>query len=86
MTGSTVTTAGRVGQSAFFRLVPDKGVAVALLTNGGDTPALYDELVGHVLRETAGIDLPKRLVPPSGAGRDLRRSSSPDGTTGCCGA
>jgi CubicO group peptidase (beta-lactamase class C family) len=56
---------GTLGQSAYFRLVPDKGVAVALLTNGGDTPALYDELVGHVLRETAGFDLPKRLVPPS---------------------
>ncbi|TCC59747.1 class A beta-lactamase-related serine hydrolase [Kribbella pittospori] len=54
---------GTVGQSAFFRLVPDKGVAVALLTNGGDTPVLYDELVGHVLRETAGIELPARPVP-----------------------
>ncbi|MGW1344295.1 serine hydrolase domain-containing protein [Kribbella sp. NPDC002412] len=56
---------GTLGQSAYFRLVPDKGVAVALLTNGGDTPALYDELVGHVLRETAGVELPKRPVPPS---------------------
>lgn len=56
---------GTIGQSAYFRLVPDKGVAVALLTNGGDTTALYDELVGHVLRETAGVELPKRPVPPS---------------------
>ncbi len=56
---------GTVGQSAYFRLVPDKGVAVALLTNGGDTSALYDELVGHVLRETAGVDLPARPVPPA---------------------
>ncbi|MFG1815838.1 serine hydrolase domain-containing protein [Kribbella sp. NPDC049174] len=56
---------GTIGQSAFFRLVPAKGVAVALLTNGGDAPALYDELVGHVLRETAGVELPKRPVPPS---------------------
>ncbi|WP_406050653.1 serine hydrolase domain-containing protein [Kribbella sp. NBC_00889] len=56
---------GTVGQSAFFRLVPDKGVAVALLTNGGNTSSLYDELVGHVLRETAGIELPARPVPPA---------------------
>jgi len=59
---------GTLGQSAYFRLVPDKGVAVALLTNGGDTPALYDELVGHVLRETTGIELPKRPVPPTEPG------------------
>jgi len=56
---------GTVGQSAYFRLVPDKNVAVALLTNGGDAPALYDELVGHILRETAGVELRKRPVPPS---------------------
>jgi CubicO group peptidase (beta-lactamase class C family) len=56
---------GTVGQSAFFRLVPEKGVGVVLLTNGGSTGALYDELVGHILRETAGIELPVRPVPPA---------------------
>nr|WP_202891791.1 serine hydrolase domain-containing protein [Kribbella shirazensis] len=56
---------GTVGQSAFFRLVPDRGVAVALLTNGGSPGALYDDLVGHILRETAGIELPVRPVPPA---------------------
>ncbi|MGW6198674.1 serine hydrolase domain-containing protein [Kribbella sp. NPDC055110] len=55
---------GTVGQSAFFRLVPEKGVAVALLTNGGSTGPLYDELVGRILREKAGVELPARLVPP----------------------
>jgi CubicO group peptidase (beta-lactamase class C family) len=58
---------GTIGQSAYFRLVPDKRVAVALLTNGGDAPALYDELVGHVLRESAGVELPARPVPPTEA-------------------
>ena len=38
-----------IGQAAFLRFVPDKGVAVALLTNGGDTFALYRDVVGHVL-------------------------------------
>ncbi|TDW88052.1 CubicO group peptidase (beta-lactamase class C family) [Kribbella pratensis] len=56
---------GTVGQSAFFRLVPEKGVAVVLLTNGGSTGPLYDELVGHILRETAGVELPARPVPPT---------------------
>lgn len=56
---------GTVGQSAYFRLVPEKGAAVVLLTNGGDTPALYDELVGHILRETTGIEIPPRPVPPT---------------------
>jgi CubicO group peptidase (beta-lactamase class C family) len=56
---------GTVGQSAFFRLVPDKGVAVVLQVNGGGAGALYYELIGHVLRETAGIELPKRPVPPT---------------------
>ncbi|MGW6281060.1 serine hydrolase domain-containing protein [Kribbella sp. NPDC055071] len=55
---------GTIGQSAFLRLAPDKGVAVALLTNGGDTSALYDELVGHVLRETAGREVTPRPTPP----------------------
>ncbi|WP_329003642.1 beta-lactamase family protein [Kribbella sp. NBC_00709] len=56
---------GTVGQSAFFRLVPDRGVAVVLLTNGGRVSALYDELMGHVLRETAGVELATRPVPPA---------------------
>jgi CubicO group peptidase (beta-lactamase class C family) len=55
---------GTIGQSAYFRLAPAQGVAIALLTNGGNGPALYDELVGHVLRETAGVELPGRSVPP----------------------
>ncbi|HZX06907.1 serine hydrolase domain-containing protein [Kribbella sp.] len=55
---------GTIGQSAFFRLVPEHGVAIVLLTNGGDTGALYDELVGHILRETTGIVLPARPLPP----------------------
>jgi CubicO group peptidase (beta-lactamase class C family) len=58
---------GTLGQSAYFRLVPDQRVAVALLTNGGDASALYDELVGHVLRESAGVELAARPVPPAEA-------------------
>ena len=42
----------------------DAGVAVALLTNGGDTMALYADLVGRVLREVAGVEMPALPAPP----------------------
>ncbi|GGR40963.1 CubicO group peptidase (beta-lactamase class C family) [Nocardioides luteus] len=44
-----------IGQSAFFRVVPEQGVAVALLTNGGDTHGLYHDVVGRLLDELAGV-------------------------------
>ncbi|MEV6235130.1 serine hydrolase [Lentzea sp. NPDC051838] len=54
---------GTIGQSSFLRLVPEHGVAVALLTNGGNPLDLYREIVGHVLRELTGIDLPDMPQP-----------------------
>jgi CubicO group peptidase (beta-lactamase class C family) len=56
---------GTVGQSAFLRVVPDRDVSVALLTNGGDVFPLYHELVGHVLADLAGVTL--RSTPMPGA-------------------
>lgn len=58
-----------VGQSAFLRVVPDRGVSVALLTNGGDSFALYRDVVGHVMREVAGIELPAQPTPPESPDR-----------------
>ena len=67
-----------IGQNAFLRMVPEAGVAVALLTNGGDVLSLYHDIVGHVLAELAG-------VTPAGAARrrrPTRRSgSTPAGTS-----
>jgi hypothetical protein len=54
-----------IGQNAFLRIVPEKGVAVALVTNGGDTMDLYYAVVGHLLRELAGVSLPALPVPPA---------------------
>lgn len=54
-----------IGQSAFLRMVPEAGLAVALLTNGGDTGALYREVVGHVLGELSDIGLPPLPAPPA---------------------
>ncbi|MFB9689220.1 serine hydrolase domain-containing protein [Amycolatopsis plumensis] len=60
---------GTIGQSAFLRVAPEHGVAVALLTNGGDTIAVYSEVVRHVLRELTGIELPVPPVPDPEAPR-----------------
>ena len=54
-----------IGQSAFLRLVPDAGVAVALLTNGGNAGLVFRDVAGHALRELTGRPLPDEPVPPS---------------------
>jgi hypothetical protein len=54
-----------IGQSAFMRILPEKGVAVALLTNGGDTFSLYREIVAHVLAELGDLELPALPAPPA---------------------
>ena len=56
---------GTIGQSAFLRMVPEAGVAVVLLTNGGDTISLYREVVGHVLEALTEHTLPALPEPPS---------------------
>ncbi|MFG2668490.1 serine hydrolase domain-containing protein [Streptomyces sp. NPDC048387] len=53
------------GQNAYLRIVPDAGVAVALLTNGGNTLPLYQEIVGAILAEHAGVRLPAPPEPPA---------------------
>jgi CubicO group peptidase (beta-lactamase class C family) len=54
-----------IGQAAFLRIVPAAGLAVALLTNGGDAVSLYRDAVGHVLRELGDLDLPALPAPPA---------------------
>ena len=67
---------GTIGQAAFLRIVPEAGVAVALLTNGGDVISLYHDVVGHVIEELTDTHLP---ALPGTAGRpaaDRRRAGS----------
>ena len=54
-----------IGQSAFLRTVPDAGLAVALLTNGGDVFALYRDLVGPVVADLGGTRIPTLPTPPA---------------------
>ena len=55
---------GTIGQAAFLRVVPDAGVAVALLTNGGNAIALFRDTFGQLLSDLAGVELPAESVPP----------------------
>src|SRR6478752_4626184 len=54
-----------IGQNAFLRMLPEAGVAVALLTNGGDIISLYQEVYGHVFDALTDTHLPALPVPPA---------------------
>jgi CubicO group peptidase (beta-lactamase class C family) len=60
--GHTGTT---IGQKAFLRVVPDKGVAVAVLTNGLGGAPLAHEIITDTLRELTGVETPPRHTPPA---------------------
>ncbi len=51
-----------IGQFAFLRILPDKGLAIALLTNGGDAKALYEELFGSLFSSLAKVQEPAAEV------------------------
>lgn len=58
-----------LGQAGFLRLLPgsaDHGdVAVALLTNGGNTRDLYEDLYREILHEVAGVEMSTAFAPPT---------------------
>src|SRR5215472_15990091 len=53
-----------LGQAAFLRVLPDEGLAVTLLTNGGNTRDLYEDLYREIFAELAGVEMPHPLEPP----------------------
>lgn len=53
-----------IGQSAFLRLLPDAGLAVVLLTNGGHAQDLYHDLYTEIFTELASVHPPQPLAPP----------------------
>ncbi|MFI1379672.1 serine hydrolase domain-containing protein [Embleya sp. NPDC020886] len=55
-----------LGQSAFLRILPDADLAVCLLTNGGDSKALYADLYGEIVHSLAGVTMPPPLEPAAG--------------------
>jgi CubicO group peptidase (beta-lactamase class C family) len=56
---------GTIGQSTFFRLVPDAGVAIVLVLNGGHHADLWEELAPPLLDELAGAASPPPFEPPA---------------------
>ncbi|WP_426567034.1 serine hydrolase domain-containing protein [Angustibacter sp. McL0619] len=55
---------GTIGQAAFLRVVPEAGVAIAMLTNGGDFFGLFNDVVARLLTDLTGVVLPERPTPP----------------------
>ena len=54
-----------IGQAAFLRVLPEAGLAVTLLTNGGNTRDLYEDLYREIFAELAGVDMPTPITPPA---------------------
>lgn len=53
------------GQDAFLRILPGKGLAVVLLTNGGNARDLSEDLFREVFRDVAAVELPAPLQVPA---------------------
>ncbi|KIP52509.1 serine hydrolase [Leucobacter komagatae] len=56
---------GTIGQSAILRVLPDSGLAVILMTNGGNTKDLYQQLFTEIFDELAGVTVPAPFAPPT---------------------
>lgn len=54
-----------IGQAAFLRLLPEAGLAVTLLTNGGHTRDLYEELYREIFAELADVEMAVPFAPPA---------------------
>jgi len=53
------------GQAAFLRVLPEAGLAVTLLTNGGNGAKLYEELYREIFAELVDVPVPYPLTPPA---------------------
>ncbi|MFE7463942.1 serine hydrolase domain-containing protein [Streptomyces sp. NPDC057499] len=57
---------GTIGQNAYLRVLPGSDLAICLLTNGGDTSALYRDVFGEIVRELAGVTMRAGIEPAAG--------------------
>lgn len=57
-----------IGVAALLRIVPEQGVAVAMLINGGAAGPIVDGLLDPLLSELAGIEPAAPLPPPGNDG------------------
>ncbi|MCA1707987.1 MAG: serine hydrolase, partial [Actinobacteria bacterium] len=54
---------GTLGQQAYLRVVPERNLAIALVTNSGGAPGLPREVAGKLFGELAGISIPPPTEP-----------------------
>ena len=62
-----------LGQFSFLRIVPEKNLAVAMLTNGGDAQGLYQEMFGTLMPALARVSEPQIPDPDPSLRLDLSR-------------
>jgi dipeptidyl aminopeptidase/acylaminoacyl peptidase/CubicO group peptidase (beta-lactamase class C family) len=53
------------GQAAFLRVLPEAGLAVTLLINGGHDRDLYEDLYREIFAELAGVEMRAPLAVPA---------------------
>ena len=54
-----------LGQAAFMRIHPGTGLAVALLTNGGNTHDFYEDLYREIFDELTDVEMKHPIVAPA---------------------
>jgi hypothetical protein len=54
-----------IGVAALLRTVPEQGIAVAILTNGGAAGPLADNLLDPLLHDLAGVEPAPKLPSPA---------------------
>jgi CubicO group peptidase (beta-lactamase class C family)/dienelactone hydrolase len=54
-----------IGQAAFLRVLPEAGLAVTLLTNGGHARDMHYDLYTEIFAELAGVAMPPAIQPPA---------------------
>ncbi|MCR3749821.1 serine hydrolase domain-containing protein [Lentzea californiensis] len=57
-------TGSTLGYRAYLRVIPESGLAIAVLTNGGETLSLARAVYDAVLGDLAGVALPSLPTPP----------------------
>ncbi|MFJ6139713.1 serine hydrolase domain-containing protein [Kitasatospora sp. NPDC092286] len=57
---------GTIGQSAFLRVLSGERLAICLLTNGGSTRDLYEDLFREITAELADVTMPGPIRPAEG--------------------
>lgn len=53
-----------IGQNGYLRVVPEAGMAIALLTNGGASNKLYSEIFSELFDELADVKMPNEPFEP----------------------